>query len=125
MNFQFFSFFFPQPFEYSVGFIIVKCRKIVTHFSHSACERLAKIQEESGCKVQNLIQDVVTGWNSTLLLLERILEQKVPLSTYATENDIPALNGHSYNVISNVVRLLKPFEMVTNMCTVQLRQGTN
>lgn len=99
--------------------LITKCRKIVTHFSHSslACERLKQIQKDTGCKENKLIQDVPTRWNSTLIMLERILEQKQALNTYAMEHDIPVLNGYSYTLISNVIRLLKPFEEITTMCS--------
>lgn len=102
-----------------VADLISKCRKIVTHFSHSglACERLKQIQKDTGCKENKLIQDVATRWNSTLYMLERILEQKQALNTYAMEHDIPVLNGYSYTLISNVIRLLKPFEEITNMCS--------
>ena len=40
------------------------------------------------------------------------LGTKVPLSTHATDNDIPALNGHSYNIKSNIIHL-----NITKMCS--------
>ena len=56
---------------------IAQCRSIVSHFSHSslACAKLNELQEHK-IPQHSLVQDVTTRWNSTFLMLPRMVEQK-------------------------------------------------
>lgn len=103
----------------SVKDLIANCRKIVSHFAHSAtaCHKLENIQGTMGLPKHKLIQDVSTRWNSTLQMLERILEQKTALTNYAADNDIPVLGAYNYQMMEFIIRVLKPFEIVTLMCS--------
>ena len=53
------------------------CRDIVSFFQHSvkASEKLKEIQLQQGIPENKLIQEVVTRWNSTYYMFERITEQ--------------------------------------------------
>ena len=103
----------------SVKDIIAKCHQIVGHFSHSAsaCEKLAQLQEANGLPVHKLIQDVKTRWNSKLQMLERVFEQRVAISAYSVDGNIPVISSYGYNLIENVIRVLKPFEEFTTLCS--------
>ncbi|CAH1956043.1 unnamed protein product [Acanthoscelides obtectus] len=49
----------------SVTDIIIKARRIVSHFNHSstACDKLKKIQDQMNLPSKRLIQDITTRWN--------------------------------------------------------------
>ena len=58
-----------------------RCRRLVGHFNHSAkaCYLLRAKQEDLHHKKHALIQDVVTRWNSTFYMVNRVLEQQQPI----------------------------------------------
>ena len=64
--------------------IVKKCRKIVGHFKRNeqAMRYLDKFQETCALSKHALIQDVETRWNSTYLMLERLLKQKSAINLY-------------------------------------------
>lgn len=66
------------------------CRKIVGHFKHSplAYTRLKQIQERLELPCHCLKQDEPTRWNSSLYMLQTILEQKMALAAYSSEHGI-------------------------------------
>lgn len=65
----------------NIVILIKKCRKIVRHFKRSeqASRYLSKCQETYSVPHNSLKQDIETRWNSTFLMLERLVEQKMPL----------------------------------------------
>ncbi|CAH0730243.1 unnamed protein product, partial [Brenthis ino] len=67
--------------------MIKKCRKVVGHFKRSeqASRYLERFQETCGLPRHVLIQDIETRWNSTYLMLERLLEQKTAINLYMAE----------------------------------------
>ena len=98
------------------------CRRIVGHFKHSslACGSLRKIQANLGLPIHTLKQDVPTRWNSTYYMLTSILEQKLALAAYATENSIPNLTSHQLDLVSKVVTVLAPVEEITQMISTEV-----
>ncbi|KAL3112501.1 hypothetical protein niasHT_018707 [Heterodera trifolii] len=58
--------------------LFVKCRKIVGHFkkSNKALGKLHEIQEFLEIPEHCLLQEVLTRWNSGLMMIERLYEQK-------------------------------------------------
>lgn len=82
--------------------ILSSCRKIVGHFRHSclAYSRLRVIQENLGLPQHRLIQDEPTRWNSSLYMLQRILEQKMALAAYATEHMIIQLTSYQLELVA-------------------------
>ena len=91
------------------------CRSIVGHFKHSsvACLKLANIQENLDLPKHRLKQDVTTRWNSTLYMVESILEQKMALAAYAAENNIPQLTPNQLEIARKMVLVLSPVEEIT------------
>ena len=94
---------------------VALCRKIATHFSHStlAKEKLRELQHTLQLPEHAIMQDVQTRWNSTYYMTERVLEQKLALVNYATDNDIPELTKAQWTLLENTVAVLCPMENVT------------
>ena len=76
--------------------LLAMCRSIIDHFKHSSVvsHKLARIQDNLGLLQHTLRQDVATRWNSTLYMLQSVLEQKMALAAYAAENHIPQLTAN-------------------------------
>ncbi|KAF0704385.1 zinc finger BED domain-containing protein 1-like, partial [Aphis craccivora] len=97
--------------------LLKKCRSIVTYLKKSevASRKLAEKLIQLGASKLKLKQDVSTRWNSSLLMLERLVKLKEPL-TYAmlSLKDGPVmLNAQEWEVIEYVIPILKPFEVMT------------
>ncbi|CAG9840810.1 unnamed protein product [Diabrotica balteata] len=98
--------------------LIAKCRTIVSHFNHSvvASERLKSMQKQLRCPLYKVKQDVSTRWNSTLTMMERLLLLKDPLSAIIVSlpNVPPFLTIAEWEIISDLVPVLKPAELMTS-----------
>ena len=99
----------------SVKDFLAICRSIVGHFKHSsvAYHKLALIQENLDLPKHKLKQDVSTRWNSTLYMVESILEQKMALAAYAAENSIVQLTPTQLELAKRIVVVLSPVEEIT------------
>ncbi|XP_049319320.1 E3 SUMO-protein ligase ZBED1-like [Astyanax mexicanus] len=99
-----------------------KTRQIVTYFrtSTTAKEKLTRVQLQMGGPVKKLINEVSTRWNSTYLMLERIVEQKesVLVSLASLKSDLPPLTTDDYKIIEETLGVLAPF----NQATVELSE---
>lgn len=97
--------------------LLTKCRNIVRYFKHSdfACRKLKELQEQMGLPVLKIKQDVTTRWNSTLVMIERLLKIKDPLTvTLVHLPKAPAsLEAEEWDILSDCVSILKPFELMT------------
>ncbi|KAL7408123.1 hypothetical protein ABVT39_018652 [Epinephelus coioides] len=64
--------------------------------------------------VKHLQQDVQTRWNSSLYMLQSLLEQKRALSVYAAERTLPAtLTANQWELMTKTAEVLVPFEELT------------
>ena len=102
--------------QHSVTDVASQITLTLTHFKHSPLtySRLQAVQIQLGMKPKRLQQDISTRWNSTLYMLESMLEQKRALATYAADYDLPAtLSAHQWQLIKNFITLLSPFEQLT------------
>lgn len=98
--------------------MVAAARRIVTHFNHSgtAQQKLKSIRQELNLPDHQLLQDIVTRWNSTYYLMERLLEQKRAVSLYITDHDILTnLSPSQWELMEQCIRLLKPFEEITKI----------
>jgi len=72
--------------------LLAKCRHIVGHFKHSAANTTelkashSCVQEDSSAPFHKLQQDVATRWNSTYLMMARLLEVKDAVKQYHTDH---------------------------------------
>lgn len=95
---------------------------IVTHFSHSsiACDKLGKIQKDLGLAEHKLIQDVPTRWNSTYLMVDRLVSQKAAILTYCGETpNVATLDGNKWALLTKLCGLLKIFNDITQRLSKQ------
>lgn len=94
-----------------------KVRGIVGHFKRSpqSAEKLRAMQEQLGLTPPlMLIQDVVTRWNSTYEMFQRIQNLKVPLSSVLVEcNYNVYLTNDDWHIISKPCEVLKYFKEIT------------
>ena len=93
-----------------------KVRKIVSHFRHSeqACRHLLETQKSYSVPQHKLIQDIETRWNSTYLMLERVVEQRKVINLLSSERGgIDTLTNAEWELTERVVSILKPFYAAT------------
>ena len=95
-----------------------KCRQIVTYFKQSvkARDKLSEVQKQMGGEEKKLIRDVVTRWNSSFYMYERLIEQyKVEVNTTLCflDNSQLCLSSTEVAIMSDAVNLLKHFESAT------------
>ena len=118
--------------------LLTKCRKLTGHFNHSslACSEFKNLQTDQGLSPLLLVQDVQTRWNSTYLMLERMLKLKRYVQQYLGDHsELLIITSNEWKIMNNLVKLLEPFFRLTkemsgeycllstvipNMCTLQL-----
>ena len=91
-------------------------RKLVGHYKHSAtaCERLMEIQrEQQSPTVYKVHQDVATRWNSTYLMIQRLLVLKPALAVHRTEANVTLPNSNQWLLLEATKDLLTPFDEAT------------
>ena len=72
--------------------LLAKCRHLVGHFRHSAANSAelkashSRVQNESGEPFHKLQQDVATRWNSSYLMMARLLEVKNAVKQYHVDH---------------------------------------
>lgn len=100
--------------------VLKKCRTLVGHFKHSvlASEKLRQLQVQMGLSQLKVKQDVTTRWNSSLHMMERLIEIKAHLFaaiTYLPRAPIflTSLEWEHWELISDCLPLLKPFDVMT------------
>ena len=103
--------------EPGLSVIKEKCKAIVAHFHRStkSSEKLRSTQQQLNMPELKLIQDVVTRWNSTYLMFERILSQHEAVTTTLCLSGKAAmcLSTEEKESISEALVLLKPFLQAT------------
>lgn len=95
-----------------------KCRNIVGYFRRSEVgnRMLVEKQKQLGCEsVLKLKQDIHTRWNSTYLMIERLIQLKEPLTiVMITITEAPSnLSSDEWNSIEDIIPLLRPFDKLT------------
>lgn len=96
--------------------IITKVRKIVEYFHRSSqgLTKLRETQKQMGIPELKLKQDVETRWNSTYLMLERIVATKnAVISTLSLKRPDLLLSLEEWEYIEEIIPILKPFYEVT------------
>lgn len=77
-------------------------------------QRFEAIQKDLCLPQHSIIHDVPTCWNSTLHMLQRMLEQKPALNLYVAEHGkFTTPPAEQWDIISNVIDTLGPIEEAT------------
>lgn len=109
--------------------LLGKARKLVTllHTSSSVNDKLREKQKilKPDTEGHKLIADVQTRWNSTLMMLERLLEQMPVLMAVATDDTVSKtarttlqnciFSFDEVSVAEKLVNLLEPFKKATEV----------
>uniref|UniRef100_A0A803SNT0 BED-type domain-containing protein n=1 Tax=Anolis carolinensis TaxID=28377 RepID=A0A803SNT0_ANOCA len=103
----------------NISLLIERCRKIAGYFHRSikAARQLRDRQSLEGLPQHKLLQDVSTRWNSTLKMLERMVEQQkavhgISLTLVAPVSKLVPTK-QEWDTISQLVDVLKPFKHAT------------
>ncbi|XP_076296265.1 E3 SUMO-protein ligase ZBED1-like [Lasioglossum baleicum] len=101
-----------------IASLLKTCRSLITHFKSSvtAADKLRDFQTQMGLNTLKLKQDIHTRWNSSLIMLERLLAVKIPLcATVASLMNCPTSpNAQQWKTIQDIIPLLKPIEYVSS-----------
>ena len=94
-----------------------KCRSIVTYFKQSvkARDELTDVQKQMGGEEKKLIRDVVTRWNSSYYMYERLVEQYKAVNTTLCffDHSQLCLSSPEVAIMSDAVKMLRHFEQAT------------
>ena len=64
-----------------------------------------------------LIHDVVTRWNSTYDMIERVCEQQLPISSVLLQRQDTLMHlellPNEWRILENILKLLRPFKIAT------------
>ncbi|XP_035993649.1 zinc finger BED domain-containing protein 4-like [Fundulus heteroclitus] len=90
-----------------------KGRKLVGYFrsSTTAKEKLTQVQLQLGMQATKLMQEVETRWNSTYLMLQRLVELREPVGATLAglHTDIPFFTASEFDIVVACLSLLSPF----------------
>ena len=109
---------------------IAAARRLVKHFRKSelATSALKKRQEQMQAEPHQLIQDVTTRWNSTYFLIERLLEQRWPITAVLSDPSVTKSGDRSLDLKTeqwNLLTELKPVLHVLQIATTYLSAEYN
>lgn len=104
---------------------VAAARHLVTHFKkgHKAKTGLKQKQEQQNVPQHELIQDVSTRWNSTFSMLERLLEQRWPITAVLSDPNFTKKSDSStldlttahWNAVEDIKNVLKPMITLTEL----------
>ncbi|KAK0139038.1 Zinc finger BED domain-containing protein 1 [Merluccius polli] len=93
--------------------IRAKARKLVGFFrsSTTAKEKLTQVQLHLGMAKLKLMQEVETRWNSTYLMLQRLVELREPVGAALAglQHDMPMITSDEFSIVGGCLSLLSPF----------------
>lgn len=108
--------------ETTISRALGAARQLVEHFKRSelASTKLKMKQEQMNVKKNALIQDVSTRWNSTFHMIERLLEQRWPLTATLSDPEVTPRGKHYFDLkpeqwelLEELKQGLAPFETAT------------
>ena len=113
----------------TVAKAVATAKRVVGHFSHSnvATQALSDHQIKMGCngKPLQLIQDVVTRWNSVYLMIRRLLKLRVSVYGVLFDEKVTKpgdrasfeLKDSTWKVLEDLLPLLEPLAEATQLLT--------
>ena len=109
--------------------ILSSCKQLVCHFKHSTVALVElKVQQTAlNLPLHKLQQECKTRWNSTLDMVERLIEQRWAISKVLSNNRITKtqdrkldLNSEQWGILEELVVVLKPFKEATEIISGEL-----
>ena len=86
--------------------LIVRMRYIFVHFVLQLCGEVK--------------QDISSQWNSTLSMIQSILEQMMALAAYTAENVMPQLTANQLEIVRKLMLAFAPIEEITQVIFKQI-----
>jgi len=82
---------------------------------HFKCSSLAygKLHQLQSSLQHRLKQGEPTCWNSSFYMLQSIIEQKMAIAAYGSENDILVLSQAQIDLANKVIKVLEPVKEIT------------
>ena len=107
-----------------VNELLAICRRIVGHFRRStlAYGKLKEIQKNLGLPQHNLKQDEPAHWNSSLYMIQSVVEQKMAITAYGVDGSIPVLTASQLNIATKFINILPPIEEISLQNFLQYRK---
>lgn len=108
--------------EPSISRAVGAARNLVEHFRRSelANTKLKVKQQQMSTPEHKLIQDVSTRWNSTYYMVERLLEQRWPVTATLSDPEVTPRGKHYFDLkpdqwvlLEELTQGLQPFECAT------------
>ncbi|KAE9525614.1 hypothetical protein AGLY_014141 [Aphis glycines] len=98
--------------------LISKLREIVGYFNRSSSSQHELDKEQERCMEDKskLIQDCITRWNSTCLMIKSILRRRVSINNVISKNrktDKWFITSDEFKNMNDLVKVLEPFQSVT------------
>ena len=97
----------------SVSDLLAVCRQIVGHFKRSTVAYNNEIQRRLKLPEHHLKQDEPTRWNSSLYMLQSVMEQKMALAAYGSDKSISVLTSTQLDIATKVISILSPIIEIT------------
>ena len=97
---------------------LARCSRLVSYFHKStrASYVLGEKQQALGLPSHALIQEVETRWNSTLDMIERVLEQQSAIcATLIDQKRLDLMPQDSeFKILEEITKVIKPFRSITS-----------
>ncbi len=112
----------------SISKALGAARTLVEHFKRSelANTKLKEKQHQMNTPEHKLIQDVSTRWNSTFFMLERLLEQRWPITVTLSDSEVTPRGKHyfdlkpdQWSLLEELTQGLQPFQCATEFLSGQ------
>jgi hypothetical protein len=102
---------------------LAAARRVVGHFSHSVLATSALLSKQDSIPALKLIQDVPTRWNSSFLMMQRLLKLRVPVYSVIFDDEytkpgdrmILDIKDCFWKTMEDVVPVLEPLAEVTEI----------
>ena len=107
----------------TISNMLAKACKVVGHFNHSthATVELHKVQKRNNRDERSLVKDVATRWNSSYLMLDSQVNEKISVVAVLEDEAITAphdykrlkLSGMQWDLAEEMLKVLKPLQVAT------------
>jgi hypothetical protein len=109
----------------AVSKMLAASNRLVGHFKHSvvATNALKRQQESHNVPKHRLVTSVKTRWNSQYDMLERITEQRWPITAVLSNREVTSLadartldmKDSYWDLAANILKTLKPLQLTTTL----------